>query len=155
MINSNTYGASLTKYFVYAQPVITKITINAGSIVTSGGSIVIIDGRNFGATAATSVVRFNVSTCAEITNLHMHTYLQCYLPAGQGTVNITVTVGGQVSNGANFTYDPPVVAYFYNQNGPTAGGSTITIKGSNFGLRGFGAVFIRYTRCFEQRAAAS
>src|SRR5262249_38949360 len=55
------------------------------------------------------------------------------VPGGATTGNVVVTVGGQPSNGANFTVTPPIPA-ITNLN-PTSGavGTLVTITGTDFG----------------------
>jgi hypothetical protein len=70
---------------------------------TSGtvGSSVIITGTNFGATQGTSAVTFN-GTVATVTSWSA-TSITATVPSGASTGNVVVTVGGQASNGVNFT----------------------------------------------------
>ena len=78
-------------------PQITSLTPNAGSV----GSSVKVVGTNFGATPATNTVTFN-GTTATVTSAST-TDLSVTVPVGATTGNVVVTVGGQASNGVNFT----------------------------------------------------
>ncbi len=61
----------------------------------------------------------------------------CLQPAGPGGIaTVTVVTGTQSSNSSSFTYDAPVVSSISPAVAPAAGGSTITIMGSNFGPLG-------------------
>ncbi|HXP11144.1 MAG TPA: IPT/TIG domain-containing protein, partial [Acidobacteriaceae bacterium] len=110
-------------------PTVSSVSPNSGS--TSGGTAVTITGTNFaagatvtfGSTAATSVVVVNSTTITATT------------PAGSaGAVLVTVTSSGQSSGLANgFTYiAAPTVSSVSPSNGPVAGGTAVTITGTNF-----------------------
>ena len=77
----------------------------------------------FGGTAATSVAVVNSTTITATT------------PAGSvGTATVTVTVGGQSGSLTNgFTYAVvPTVSSVSPNSGPAAGGTAVTITGTNF-----------------------
>ena len=77
----------------------------------------------FGSTAATNVVVVSSTTITATT------------PAGSaGAVTVTVTVSGQSGSLTNgFTYVvPPTVSSVSPNSGPTAGGTAVTITGTNF-----------------------
>ena len=115
-------------------PSVTSIAPTSGP--TTGGTTVAITGNNFtngatvrfGATAATNVLVANSSTITANT------------PAGSaGAVTVTVTnPGGQFAQLINgFTYSsttgvPPTLTAVSPTTGPTTGGTTITLSGSNF-----------------------
>jgi len=115
-------------------PSVSSISPTSGP--TSGGTTVAITGGNFvngatvrfGATAATNVLVANASTITANT------------PAGSaGPVTVTVTnPGGQFAQLINgFTYStttgvPPTLTAVSPTTGPTAGGTQITLSGSNF-----------------------
>jgi hypothetical protein len=112
-------------------PYVTGVTPSLGP--TSGGQAVTITGTgftgatvvDFGTAAATSVV---VVSATEIT---------AKTPAGTaGTVDVTVTtsVSKSVTNPLDqYTYVPaPTVTVVSPNAGPTAGGATVTITGTNF-----------------------
>jgi hypothetical protein len=115
-------------------PSISSILPTGGP--TSGGTTVAITGNNFangatvsfGATAATNVLVANASTITANT------------PAGSaGAVTVTVTnPGGQFAQLVNgFTYsaatgNPPTLTAVSPTTGPVAGGTQITLSGSNF-----------------------
>ena len=77
----------------------------------------------FGATAATNVVVVSSTSITATT------------PAGSaGAVTVTVTVGGQSGSLASgYTYAVvPTVSSVSPNNGPAAGGTAVTITGTNF-----------------------
>jgi IPT/TIG domain/Fibronectin type III domain len=123
-------SGSLANGFTYvATPTITGVSPNTGS--TAGGTAVTITGTNFvtgatvtfGTAAATSVVLVNSTTITALT------------PAGSaGAVSVTVTVSGQSGSLASgFTYAViPTVTSLSPNTGSTAGGTAVTITGTNF-----------------------
>jgi hypothetical protein len=112
-----------------AAPTVTSVSPNSGS--TAGGTAVTITGTNFasgatvtfGGTAATNVVVASSTTITATT------------PAqAAGAVTVTVTVNGQSGSLANaFTYlAAPTVTSVSPNSGSTAGGTAVTITGTNF-----------------------
>ncbi len=111
-------------------PTVSSVSPNSGS--TAGGTAVTITGTNFvtgatvtfGASAATNVAVVNSTTITATT------------PVGSaGAVTVTVTnPGGQSGSLASaFTYiAPPTVGSVSPNNGPAAGGTAVTITGTNF-----------------------
>ena len=111
-------------------PTVSSVSPNSGS--TAGGTAVTITGTNFvagatvtfGGTAATNVAVVNSTTITATT------------PAGSaGAVTVTVTnPSGQAGSLANgFTYvASPTVSSVSPNNGPVAGGTAVTITGTNF-----------------------
>jgi uncharacterized protein (TIGR03437 family) len=80
-----------------AAPTIISLNPTLGPVASS----VIISGTNFGATQSTSTVTFN-GTTATATSWSA-TSITATVPTGALTGNVVVTVGGQASNGVNFT----------------------------------------------------
>ncbi len=125
--DSNTASVNIT---VTAAPTISSVSPNSGA--TSGGTAVTITGANFaagatvtfGTTAATNVAVVNSTTITATT------------PAGStGAVTVTVTnPGGQSGSLATgYTYvASPTVSSVSPRNGPTTGGTAVTITGTNF-----------------------
>ena len=111
-------------------PTVSSVSPNSGS--TAGGTAVTITRTNFvagatvtfGGTAATNVVVVNSTTITATT------------PGGNaGAATVTVTnPGGQAGSLANgFTYvASPTVSSVSPNNGPVAGGTAVTITGTNF-----------------------
>jgi IPT/TIG domain len=129
-VTVNGQSGSLTNGFSYVvPPTVSSVSPNTGS--TAGGTAVTITGTNFttgatvtfGGTAATNVVVVNSTTITATT------------PAGSaGAVTVAVTVSGQsgsLPNGYNYVVAPTVSAVSPN-NGPMAGGTAVTITGTNF-----------------------
>ncbi len=136
VVVTNETGSSSTSsadHFSYeAVPSVTGISPAAGT--TNGGDVVTISGTGFvvgsttvafGASAGTSV------TCASTTSCSATS------PAGSaGVVDLTVTTAGgtsTISSADHFTYDAtPSVTAVSPAAGPIAGGTVVTITGSNF-----------------------
>jgi glucuronoarabinoxylan endo-1,4-beta-xylanase len=90
-------GESFTVAHTSAAPSTTSLSPSSGVVGTS----VTITGASFGATQGTSTVTFGgVRAAATSWN---GTSIVAPVPAGAVTGNVVVTVGGQASNGANFT----------------------------------------------------
>ena len=129
MVTVNGQRGSLSNGFTYlAPPTVSSVSPNSGS--TAGGTAVTITGTNFaagatatfGGTAATNVVVVNGTTITATT------------PAGNaGAVTVVVTVNGQngtLTNGYTYVVVPTVTSVSPN-NGSTAGGTAVTITGTN------------------------
>jgi formylglycine-generating enzyme required for sulfatase activity/CxxC motif-containing protein (DUF1111 family)/subtilisin-like proprotein convertase family protein len=120
---------TLTNGFTYfAQPTISSVSPNAGP--TAGGTPITITGTNLtgtssvtiGGTAATSVSVVNATTVTAVT------------PAGTaGAKTVSLTTPGGTANLTNgFTYGlSPSISSVTPNVGPTAGGTAITITGTN------------------------
>jgi len=119
-------------YEYLAPPTLTSITPNSG--LKGGGDTVTITGSDFSADAvvriggqlATNVVRVNSSTLTATTPA---------VPViGVADVSVQNSDGQEVTLPSSFTYRnaaPAIVSVSPNQ-GPTAGGNTVTITGTNF-----------------------
>ncbi|NVI85585.1 putative Ig domain-containing protein, partial [Janthinobacterium sp. BJB401] len=125
---SATSGAD--QFTFVAAPTVTSISPTAGP--ATGGSTVIITGTGFSTTTAvtfgaTSAIGFTVNSATQIT---------ATAPAGTGTVDVRVTsLGGTSATSAadQFTFvAAPVVSSISPTSGPTTGGTTVIITGSNF-----------------------
>ena len=115
--------------FSYDAPVISNVV--ASTAPTSGSVPITVQGSNFGSAGA----RVVLGTQEIIPDTSSHTALVFSLPAGQGAnVPLRVSVGGQLSAATSLSYDPPVLTGISPAYGPTAGGTRLTLTGSNFGL---------------------
>jgi IPT/TIG domain/Fibronectin type III domain len=123
-------SGSLTSGFTYVViPTVTSVSPNTGS--TAGGTVVTITGTNF-ATGAT--VQFG-ATAATGVAVVSSTSITATTPAGTaGAATVTVTVGaqsGSLTNGFTYVGIPTVTSVSPN-TGSTAGGTAVTITGTNF-----------------------
>ena len=112
-------------------PTVTGISPTAGP--TAGGTSITITGTNL--TSATAV-KFG-STNATSYTVNSSTQITATAPSGSaGTVNVTVISAGgtsATSGSDQFTYvSAPSVSSISPTGGPTAGGTSVTISGSNF-----------------------
>ncbi|MFI8236024.1 beta strand repeat-containing protein [Streptomyces sp. NPDC085866] len=114
-------------YFFVSAPALTGLAPSQGP--TSGGSVVTLTGSNLtGATAvafgAVAAVSFTVVSATQIT---------ATAPQGAaGPVNVTVTTSGGTSNSLSYTYvATPTLTGLAPSQGPTSGGSVVTLTGSN------------------------
>jgi alpha-tubulin suppressor-like RCC1 family protein len=109
-------------------PTITKVEPNNGP--AAGGTSVTITGTNFtGATA----VKFGSANAASFT-VNSQSSITAVSPSGTGAVEITVTtpIGTNVTTpAATFDYAPTVSAV-EPTGGPLAGGTSVTLTGTNF-----------------------
>ncbi len=130
--SGGTSATSAADQFTYVPaPAVTSISPTSGA--TAGGTTVTITGTGFaGATAitfgATAATGFTVNSPTQITATS---------PAGAaGTVDIRVTTpGGTSATSAadQFTYAAaPTVTALSANRGPTSGGGTVTLTGTNF-----------------------
>ncbi len=122
-------GTGTGLYTYAAAPTVVSVTPDTGP--TAGGQAVTITGTNFtgassvtfGGAAATAVVVVNASTITATTPAH-----------AVGVVDIAVTsFGGTGTGTALYTYEPaPTVTSVAPIGGPVAGGTAVTITGTNF-----------------------
>jgi hypothetical protein len=120
-------------YNAAAAPAVTAVSPTTGS--TAGGTVVTITGSNF--TGASSVM-FGTAAASDFA-VNSDTQLTAVAsPQAAGTVDVTVTTPTGTSATASadrFTYTAapaPAVTTVSPNSGSTAGGSTVTITGTNF-----------------------
>ncbi len=125
-------------YTYVAAPAITNLSPNQGP--TAGGTNVTITGTNL--TLATTV-KFGAASATDFTVLS-DTQIVAVAPSSTGTVQVTVVTPGGTSNGLPYTYvAAPAITNLSPNQGPTAGGTNVTITGTNLSLVSavkFGAV---------------
>jgi hypothetical protein len=124
---------SNTRAFSYDAP--NPASISPDSAPTTGGTGITITGINFGPFGTPVSVSMDGLTFDNATVTVPNTEIQATLPAGAG-INHTVTVsaGGQSGDcPQKFDFDAPVISGISPANGPTAGGTLITLSGNNFG----------------------
>src|SRR5215472_16439820 len=114
----------------FGPPTVTNVNPNTGP--TSGGTSVTITGTNF---SGVTGVRFGNNAAGSFT-VDSATQITATSPAGVGTVDVTVTTAGgtsAISSGDRFTYGSAPTVTNVNPNiGPTSGGTSVTITGTNF-----------------------
>ena len=123
--DNNSLGAAWV--FAAVAPSVTKVEPSSGP--AAGGTSVNITGTNLtGATA----VKFGSSNAASFT-VNSAASVTAVSPAGTGTVDVTVTTpeGTSATSPADrFSYGP-VVTKVEPNHGPAAGGTSVTITGSD------------------------
>ena len=126
-----TSATSASDSFTYvAPPTVSSIAPISGP--ATGGTLVTITGSNFSSATA---VTFGVTAATGFT-VQSSTSITATSPAGSGLIDIRVTTPGGTSatSGADqFTYIPaPTVTAIAPGSGPQAGGTVVTITGTNF-----------------------
>jgi len=116
--------------FSYDPPTVSAVT----PPVAGAGTIITIDGTNFGLTPTVTVGGQN---CPLATSGNTHIRLSCTVPAGGGLAPVVVAVQGQPSAAFPFNYPPPTITSINPQTGDTAGGYTLTVTGTNFAAASF------------------
>ena len=125
---TNAAGSATTTY-TYT----TGLSLSPSQGPTGGGTTVDIYGTGLeGADlTGTSVVRFGHLEAKSFTQLSA-THLQAMNPAGAGEAQVTVTARDRTSGRGYFYYLPPPFTSSISPNvGLTAGGTTVTISGTN------------------------
>ena len=121
--------------FTFRDPHIASISPNHGP--ATGGTTVDIFGSEL---ASGGTVKFGANTAASVTWLSS-THIRAVSPPGlSGTVDITASSGSGTSDTSSadqFTYNPVLTSIVPN-NGPAAGGQSVTLSGA--GLNGATAV---------------
>ena len=122
----------LTASSAAAVPTVTGISPTSGP--AAGGTSVTITGTSFtGATA----VNFGTTAATGVTVVN-DTTITAFSPAGTGVVDVTVTTPAGTSTASaadQFTYlvaAAPTVTGISPTSGPAAGGTSVTITGTNF-----------------------
>ena len=141
--SSNGGGASVSAVLTVASgplsqvaPVVSSILPTSGPAI--GGTTVTITGSGF--TGANKVL---FGTATSTFTVNSDTQITAVSPGGSGTVDVRVTTPGgttTTSNADRFTYlaapvpipTIPTIASISPSSGPLAGGTTVTIIGSNF-----------------------
>jgi hypothetical protein len=131
--NPDAQSGTITNGFTYVStaPIVGSVTPASGS--TLGGTIVTITGSNFvsgatvtfGGAAATNVTVATSSSITATTPAHV-----------SGAVNVIVTnpdtENGTLVSGFTYFSTAPTVASVAPNSGPMAGGTSVTITGTNF-----------------------
>jgi hypothetical protein len=119
-------------------------TISANGIVpnegpTAGGTAVTITGTNFVPGDATTSVSFGGNSATDVVVVSPTEITADSPPGAAGPVNVTVSDAGGTSGPVTFTYIPAPTINVNGINpdqGPTAGGTVVTITGTNFQTTG-------------------
>ncbi|WP_328296185.1 IPT/TIG domain-containing protein [Kineococcus sp. NBC_00420] len=129
-IGGTSTTSTATKFTYTGVPTVTAIAPASGPGV--GGTTVTLTGTNF---TGTTGVKFGTQDATSFSVIS-DTSIQANAPPGSGTVDVVVTTatGGAsaTSSGDQFTYTGvPTVTKLSSQAGPLAGGTSITLTGTN------------------------
>ncbi|KJY42180.1 hypothetical protein VR41_08935 [Streptomyces sp. NRRL B-1568] len=116
-----------SSYFYVNAPILISVAPGAGPL--SGGNTVTLTGNHL---IGTTAVHFATTAAATFTVVS-DGQITVVAPAGvAGPVAVTVSTAGGTSNPVSYTYlaAPTVTALSPNQ-GPTSGGNTVTLTGTN------------------------
>jgi hypothetical protein len=110
---------------------------------TQGTGTLILSGTSFGVTnSLTADILVGSAPCTS--PFRNHTYITCTIPAGTGTVFVSVTVVGLKSNVIALVYDPPTISSVV-PDVDVLFGTEIVVTGANFGT--IGSVLIDQSIC--------
>jgi hypothetical protein len=114
-------------YFYLNVPVLTGVAPGSGPL-TGGNTVTLTGASLLGATA----VRFGAAAAASFTVVSATQITATAPPAAAGSVGVTVITAGGTSNAVSYTYlMAPTVTGLSPNRGPTTGGNTVTITGTN------------------------
>ena len=118
-------------------PIIRSLSVPNGP--TAGGTVVTINGDNFGLPTSLKSILIGETPCSEIESLSTK-QVSCTVPPGTGydlpvTVRINELEGQSDSNhgGATWSYDGPQVRKVEPNHASGKGGALIALRGLNFG----------------------
>jgi hypothetical protein len=113
-------------------PTVTSVTPVEGP--TAGGTPVTITGTRFYEVATTNGVQFGGTAATSVSVLNRTTITCVTVTRAAATVNVTVTTpSGVGTKTSGYTYwANPTVSACEPTGGPTAGGTTVAVAGSNF-----------------------
>ena len=123
-------------------PIVSTVSPSSGT--TLGGTSVTISGSDFGSTQGSGTVTFGGTAAASYTSWSA-TQIMCVTPAhAAGAVDAVITANNGLSGTRSLGYTyitPPSVTTVSPTSGSTAGGTSVTLSGSNFGsTQGLGTV---------------
>jgi hypothetical protein len=124
-------GTRTNGYTYLAPPTVASVSPNLGP--AAGGTFITVTGTNFvaGATVALGGVSAAGVTVANSTSITATTGAHA-----AGAVNVVVTnpdsQSGTLTNGYTYRPPPPTVASISPNSGPAAGGTFVTVTGTNF-----------------------
>lgn len=124
-------STSIPFYHYVSPPTVTSVSGDYGLV--TGGTAVFVNGTGF---TSGATVQFGSTPATSVTVLSSNSLSVVTPPGSPGVVNVTVTTPAgtsAVSSGDQFTYLPlPAVTAVTPAAGPTAGGNTVTITGTDF-----------------------
>jgi hypothetical protein len=125
--------------FEFDAPLVKQLVPDHGPC--AGGYLVTIEGLNFGTTNSKPKITLGGISC-EATAWISDKQVTCTAPKGSGSdKQVVVEILGQASKPdavSSFSYDGPRIDKLAPPNGPTIGGTEVTIIGENFGSKDAG-----------------
>jgi len=121
-------ATSINGFTYLAPPTITSLSPSSGSV--AGGTLVVINGTNF---ASPAVVTFDGIVCP--VNSLFSTTITVTTPAhtaGTKDVVVTTPLGSATAIGGFTYWAPPTITSLSPSSGSAAGGTVVTITGTNF-----------------------
>jgi hypothetical protein len=117
-------------YLIQHPPTVTSLSPNNGA--PAGGNTITITGTNF---APGATVKFGANASSVVTFVSA-TQIKAKVPAAAvGKVHVTVTTADATSTTTSadlYAYGLPTITSVVPDGGPTGGGNTVTINGTNF-----------------------
>ncbi|KAN0038498.1 hypothetical protein ACTA71_000676 [Dictyostelium dimigraforme] len=113
-----------SQFIKYNEPSI----VNINRVPTTGG-IVTITGGSFSNVLSNTILTFG--TCSSLTVLVPYKSYTCSLPAGTGTIPVTLKISNQSSTTTLYKYQEPSITY---SNNIAQVGGILSISGNNFGI---------------------
>ena len=131
--NSDGQTGTLNGGYSYANPAPTVSSVSPNSGSSGGATGVTITGTNF---LSGATVSFGGTAAANVTVVSSTSITAKTPTHATGAVNVVVTnsdgQSGTLSNGYTYVNTAPTVASLTPANGPIAGGTAVTITGTNF-----------------------
>jgi len=132
VVHRNPIYQSASKIFDYFRPFLATVTPSGPTL---GSVTITLTGSDFGLFGNVTVGGLE----CEVTDFGLawdHDTVECTLPAGEGVEQaVQITVADQDSEFTKpFDYFPPVIGTINPDKGPTAGGTPVTITGTNLGI---------------------
>ena len=125
--------SSLFQGFSYDSPALTYV--HRFNLPSSMSLSLSITGMNLGVLDLSATILFGTTVCNTI-SWTTQTTLLCMPGLGSGSISLIGFVGSLVGSTVSiFTYDGPVSTISFPSNGPQASRTSLTILGTNFGLR--------------------
>src|SRR5436190_8433850 len=125
--------ANIFNRFINAQPPPTVSSVNPASGPTTGGTTITVSGTNFvaGATVTIGGAAATNVTVVNATTLTARTASNAAGPFGVTVINPD-GLSGTLANGFTYISTAPTVTSVSPSSGPTAGGTAITLSGTNY-----------------------
>ena len=131
--NPDGESTGLAAAFTYTSTSLTINSISPSSGSTAGGTVVTVAGSNFSTGATAS---FGGSPASNV-SIVSSTQLKATTPThASGAVSVVVSnpdgANATLANAFSYGLSPPTVSSLSPLSGPAAGGTTVTISGTNF-----------------------